>query len=96
MMVIVSYDVSTTTASGRKRLRKVAETCLDFGLRAQNSVFECIVDPAQWEILKEKLLSIYKEEEDSLRFYFLGSNWKNRLEHYGKSRNLNIEDTFIL
>lgn len=96
MMIIVSYDVSTTSEGGKKRLRKVAETCLDFGLRAQNSVFECIVDPAQWEILKEKLLSIYKAEEDSLRFYYLGSNWQNRLEHYGKDKNLNIEDPFIL
>ena len=96
MMIIVSYDVSTTSEGGKKRLRKVAETCLDFGLRAQNSVFECIVEPAQWEILKEKLLSIYKAEEDSLRFYYLGSNWQNRLEHYGKDKNLNIEDPFIL
>lgn len=96
MMVIVSYDVATTTKSGKKRLKKVADTCLNFGLRAQDSVFECIVDPAQWEILKDKLLSIYKEEEDSLRFYFLGSNWERRLEHYGKDKNLNIEDPFIL
>lgn len=96
MMVIVSYDVSTKTAGGRKRLRKVAETCLNFGLRAQFSVFECIVDPSQWEILKDKLLNIYKAEEDSLRFYHLGSNWERRLEHYGKDRNLNIEDPFIL
>ncbi len=96
MMVIVSYDVSTISAGGKKRLRKVAETCLDFGLRVQNSVFECIVDPAQWEILKDRLLSIYEEEEDSLRFYFLGANWQNRLEHYGRDKLLNIEDPFIL
>lgn len=95
-MVIVSYDVSTTTKSGKKRLKKVADTCLNFGIRAQNSVFECIVDPAQWELLKNELLSLYKEEEDSLRFYHLGSNWQNRLEHFGKDRNLNIEDPFIL
>jgi len=96
MMVIVSYDVSTKTAGGKKRLRKVAETCLDYGLRVQNSVFECIVDPAQWEILKERLLSLYEEEDDSLRFYFLGANWQNRLEHYGKDKLLNIDDPFIL
>ncbi|NCS88097.1 MAG: CRISPR-associated endonuclease Cas2 [Ignavibacteria bacterium CG_4_10_14_3_um_filter_37_18] len=96
MMVIVSYDVSTISAGGKKRLRKVAETCLDFGLRVQNSVFECIVDPAQWETLKDRLLSIYEEEEDSLRFYFLGANWQNRLEHYGKDKLLNIDDPFIL
>jgi len=96
MMVIVSYDVSTISAGGKKRLRKVAETCLDFGLRVQNSVFECIVDPAQWETLKDRLLSIYEEEDDSLRFYFLGANWQNRLEHYGRDKLLNIEDPFIL
>ncbi len=96
MMVIVSYDVSTKTLSGKKRLKKVAETCLDFGLRAQDSVFECILDPAQWEILKDKLLNIYNQEEDNLRFYYLGSNWKKRLESHGKSRNLNIDDTLII
>ncbi len=96
MMVVVSYDVSTTTLSGKKRLKKVAETCLDFGMRAQNSVFECILDPAQWEILKNKLLDIYKVEEDNLRFYYLGSNYKKRVESFGKSKNLNIDDTLIL
>lgn len=96
MMVVVSYDVSTKTKSGQKRLKKVAETCLDFGIRAQDSVFECIVEPAQWEILKNELLSLYNPEEDNLRFYYLGSNWKRRLENYGKSRNINAEDPFII
>lgn len=96
MLVLVSYDVSTKTASGRKRLRKVAETCLDYGLRVQKSIFECNVDPAQWEMLKDKLLSIYNAEEDSLRFYFLGSNWKNRVEHFGKGKIEDIEDTMII
>ena len=96
MMVVVSYDVSTKTSSGKKRLRKVAETCLDFGIRAQNSVFECIIDPAQWEILKNELLNIYNEEEDNLRFYYLGSNYKRRIESFGKSKNLDIDDTLIL
>jgi len=96
MLVVVSYDVSTKTASGKKRLRKVAEICLDNGLRVQNSVFECIVEPAQWESLKDQLLSIFKKEEDSLRFYFLGSNWQRRVEHHGKETNLNIEDLLII
>ena len=96
MLVVVSYDVSTKNDGGKKRLRKVAETCLDFGLRVQNSVFECNVDPSQWEILKDKLLSLYKKEEDSLRFYFLGSNWQRRVEHHGKETNLNIEDLLII
>lgn len=96
MMVVVSYDVSTTTKSGKKRLKKVADTCLNFGIRAQNSVFECIIDPAQWEVLKNELLTIYKEEEDSLRFYYLGSNYQRRIESFGKSKNLNIDETLIL
>lgn len=96
MLVVVSYDVSTKTLSGKKRLRKVAETCLDYGLRVQNSVFECVVDPAQWEELKSELLSLFNKEEDSLRFYFLGANWQRRLEHYGKETNLNIDDLLIV
>lgn len=96
MMIVVSYDVSTKDLSGKKRLKKVAETCLNFGIRAQNSVFECIVDPSQWEVLKNELLSIYDESEDSLRFYFLGANWQKRLEHYGKDKNLNVDDLLIL
>ena len=83
MMVLVSYDVSTATPVGVKRLRKIAETCLDFGIRVQNSVFECNVDPAHWEILKNKLLSLYDSKSDSLRFYYLGSNWQRRVEHHG-------------
>ncbi len=95
-MVVVSYDVSTKSKSGQKRLRKVAETCLNYGIRAQYSVFECIVDPAQWEMLKHQLLSIYNPEEDNLRFYYLGSNWKNRLENFGISKNINADDPFII
>lgn len=97
MLVIVSYDVKTTTAGGRRRLRRVAETCLDYGQRVQNSVFECIVDPAQWAMLKMQLLDEYNPAEDSLRFYFLGSNWKRRVEHFGAKASLNLEeDTLII
>jgi CRISPR-associated protein Cas2 len=96
MMVIVSYDVSTKTASGVYRLRKIAEACLDYGLRVQNSVFECNIDPAQWEVLKDRLFSMYNDDEDSLRFYFLGSNWKRRVEHHGKGKIEDIEDTLIV
>jgi CRISPR-associated protein Cas2 len=96
MMVLVSYDVSTKTASGVRRLRKISETCLDYGLRVQNSVFECNVDPAQWEILKDRLLSLYNAEEDSLRFYYLGSNWKRRVEHNGKGTIDDIEEPIIV
>lgn len=96
MMVLVSYDVSTKTASGVRRLRKISEICLNYGLRVQNSVFECNVDPAQWERLKDELLSTYDSENDSLRFYFLGSNWKRRVEHYGKGTIEDIEETMIV
>lgn len=95
-MVIVSYDVSTKTPSGAKRLRKIAESCLDFGLRVQNSVFECNVEPADWEQLKHRLMTIYKKEEDSLRFYFLGSNWQRRVEHHGKGEIVDIHGTMIV
>ena len=96
MMVLVSYDVSTKTASGVHRLRKISEICLDYGLRVQNSVYECNVDPAQWESLKDKLLSMYDVNEDSLRFYLLGSNWKRRVEHFGKAKVEDIEDAIIV
>jgi len=96
MMVLVSYDVSTKTSSGIKRLRKISEVCVDYGLRVQNSVFECNVDPAQWESMKDRLLSLYNSKEDSLRFYFLGSNWKRRVEHHGKGRLDDIEDPLII
>ncbi len=83
MLVLVSYDVSTTTPIGQKRLRKIAKACESYGIRVQNSVFECDVDPARWEVLKTRLLGIMNSHEDSLRFYFLGSNWKRRIEHHG-------------
>ena len=83
MLVLVSYDVSTVTKEGRRRLRRVAKTCLDFGQRVQNSVFECKVDPEQFTRLKLRLLDTYSTEEDSLRFYFLGANWRGRVEHHG-------------
>lgn len=95
-MVLVTYDVSTTSPAGVTRLRKIAEICVDFGLRVQDSVFECNVDPAQWEALKDKLLSTYDSDEDSLRFYLLGANWQRRVEHHGKVGLTDIEDPMIL
>ncbi len=95
-MVLVSYDVATKDAAGTKRLRKISETCVDHGLRVQDSVFECNVDPAQWEILKDRLLSLYDSEKDSLRFYFLGSNWQRRVEHHGKTGLTDIEESLIV
>ncbi|MFH0878767.1 MAG: CRISPR-associated endonuclease Cas2 [Lentisphaerota bacterium] len=83
MMVLVSYDVSTVDLAGQRRLRRVAKACLDYGQRVQNSVFECDIDPAQWATLKARLMDLIDPESDSLRFYFLGSNWQHRVEHTG-------------
>jgi CRISPR-associated protein Cas2 len=83
MMVLVTYDVSTETNEGKRRLRRVAKVCENFGQRVQNSVFECSVDMAQWTMVRRKLIAEIKEEEDSLRFYFLGNKWQGRVEHLG-------------
>jgi CRISPR-associated protein Cas2 len=83
MLVLVTYDVNTESAAGRKRLRRVAKACENWGQRVQFSVFECLVDPAQWTALRDRLIDEIEESEDSLRFYFLGSNWKQRVEHIG-------------
>lgn len=83
MLVLVTYDVNTMTPKGRRRLRQVAKACEDFGQRVQKSVFECLVDPAQWADLRGRLTSLADPAEDSLRFYFLGANWKPRVEHIG-------------
>lgn len=95
MFVLVTYDVSTVSAAGRKRLRLVAKTCLDFGQRVQNSVFECHVDPAQWAQLKHQLTGLIDPSEDSLRFYYLGSNWQRRVEHFGAKPSLDLEGPLI-
>ena len=83
MLVLITYDVSVLTPEGQKRLRHTAKTCLDYGVRVQNSVFECEVDPAQLTVLKNKLIEIIDPQQDSLRFYFLGKNGRRRVEHIG-------------
>lgn len=95
MFVLVSYDVATTTRAGRRRLRRVARACLDYGQRVQNSVFECQVDPEKWARLRLRLLEEYDPAEDSLRFYFLGSNWKNRVEHHGTKPSVDLDGPLI-
>jgi CRISPR-associated protein Cas2 len=95
MMVVVSYDVNTTAPEGRKRLRRVAKACLDYGQRVQNSVFECLVDPAQWTQLRHRLKDEFDPEQDSLRFYFLGANWKRRVEHLGAKPTLDPEGPLL-
>ena len=96
MMTLVSYDVSTTDNSGRKRLRKVAKECQNYGQRVQNSVFECMLDSAQCRMLKARLCAIMDKEKDSLRFYYLGKNFENKIEHFGAISSYLPTDTFIL
>src|SRR4030043_2193063 len=91
MFVLVSYDVATSKDGGQRRLRRVARACLDYGQRVQYSVFECIVDPAQWTVLRQRLIDEIDSKEDSLRFYFLGSNWRHRVEHVGAKRTRSEE-----
>lgn len=83
MLVLVTYDVSVISEGGQKRLRNIAKTCLDYGMRVQNSVFECEVTPAQFVTLKNELTEIYDPQEDSLRIYFLGKNGRQKVEHLG-------------
>jgi CRISPR-associated protein Cas2 len=83
MLVLISYDVSTIDKAGKRRLRRAAKACLNYGQRVQNSVFECDVDPAQWIALRAELEGIVDPSQDSLRFYHLGSNWQRRVEHIG-------------
>jgi CRISPR-associated protein Cas2 len=95
MLVLVAYDVSTTTPEGRKRLRRAARACLDYGQRVQNSMFECVIDPAQWVALRTELLEIYDPSADSMRFYFLGKNWQRRVEHHGAKPSVNFDEPMI-
>jgi len=95
VVVLVTYDVSTTTVEGRRRLRRVAGACLDFGQRVQNSVFECNVNWEQWTRLKLRLLEEIETEEDSLCFYFLGNNWHRRVEHHGVDHGVDMEGPLI-
>lgn len=96
MLVLVSYDVSTRDEGGRKRLRRVARLCEDRGQRVQNSVFECLVDAAQWVQLRAALLAAADPSEDSLRFYFLGNEWKRRIEHIGAKPAYDPQGPLIL
>lgn len=83
MLVLITYDVSVISEGGQRRLRRIAKTCLDYGMRVQNSVFECEIDQAQFVVLKNTLMEIFNPEEDSLRFYFLGKKGRQKVEHVG-------------
>jgi CRISPR-associated protein Cas2 len=96
MMVLVTYDVATVDRAGQRRLRQVAKTCQNYGQRVQKSVFECSVDPAQWTVLRHELLAIISPADDSLRFYFLGSNWQHRVEHVGAKPTYDPEGPLIV
>ncbi len=96
MMVLVSYDVATAESAGQKRLRRVAKICKNHGQRVQYSVFECIVDPAQWVIFRQKLEDVINPAEDSLRFYFLGANWRKRVEHVGAKPSFDQEGPLLV
>ncbi len=87
MLVLVTYDVSIVTDDGQRRLRRVAKACKDYGQRVQFSVFECEVDPAQWAVLRQRLIDEIDHEVDSLRFYFLGSKWRRRIEQIGAKKS---------
>lgn len=93
--MLITYDVSTVHNSGQKRLRKVSKLCQNYGQRVQNSVFECVVDAAQFATLKIELTNIIDENQDSLRFYQLGNNYKNKVEHIGIKKSIDLEAPLI-
>jgi len=96
MLVLVTYDVRTEDPGGQRRLRRIAKICLDHGQRVQYSVFECLVDPAQWARMKQQLIDEMDSQQDSLRFYYLGANWKRRVEHVGAKPSYDPEGPLIV
>lgn len=96
MLVLITYDVNTETPLGRKRLRLVAKQCTNYGQRVQNSVFECVLDAAKCREVQHKLEQIIDKDKDSLRFYFLGNNYKSKIVHIGAKESFDVEDTLII
>jgi len=96
LLVVVSYDVNTEDAAGRRRLRKVAKECVNYGQRVQSSVFECILDATEYRIFTHKLEQLIDKEKDSLRFYNLGNNWKTRVNHIGIKEGYDIDGLLVL
>ena len=96
MLVLITYDVNTEDAAGRKRLRKIAKECVNYGQRVQCSVFECLLDTAQCKLLQAKLRQLMDPEKDSLRFYYLGSRYENKIEHFGCKQSYLPEDTLMI
>ncbi len=95
MLVLITYDVNTGTKEGRRRLLKVAKQCVNYGVRVQNSVFECVVDAAKLREVKAKLCDIIDKEKDSLRFYYLGNNYKTKVEHIGAKETIKVDEPLI-
>ena len=96
MLVLVTYDVCLKTSNGQKRLRNVAKICTNYGVRVQNSVFECVVNQAQFLVLRSELLKEIDSESDSIRFYRLGNNYSEKVEHYGIRPTVQVEEPLIL
>lgn len=96
MLVLVTYDISLEDVSGAKRLRRVAKHCVNYGIRVQNSVFECHVDAAQYAKLKHLILKEMDEEQDSVRFYSLGNRYAGKVEHFGIERGIQVDEPLIL
>jgi len=96
MFILISYDVAMQDAGGARRLRRVAKACKDYGQRVQYSVFECLVEPAQWAKLKDRLIKEIDPKQDSLRFYYLGANWRRRVEHVGAKKTIDQEGPLII
>lgn len=95
MLVLITYDVNTETSAGKKRLRKVAKVCVDYGQRVQNSVFECLLNPTELCVVKQKLHEIMDADKDSLRIYNLGNNYKTRIEHFGAKATYDPQEALI-
>ena len=96
MMILITYDVETTSANGNKRLRQVAKACMNYGQRVQNSVFECVLSEAQLVILRSTIESIINYNQDSVRFYFLGKNWERKIISIGKKTSYNVNSDLII
>lgn len=96
MLVVITYDVNTEDAAGRRRLRQIARQCVNYGQRVQNSVFECLLDPAQCRSLQAKLCQIMDKSKDSLRFYYLGKKYESKIEHFGCKSTYMPEDTLMV
>lgn len=96
MFILVTYDVNTETPQGRRRLQRVARECVNYGHRVQNSVFECVITEAQFVLFRNRIETIIDKQTDSIRFYFLGKNWQNHIEHIGRDSSLDVTETLII